>query len=88
MDHTEYIEWHVDGVVSLGSKPSQYSLLIYLNEVVEGGETVLDPGDGQGHLLVQPYPGRGLLLAPDLRHCSKPPVSGSKWILRGDVYAT
>lgn len=61
---------------------SKWTLLIYLNTVEEGGETIFYSTDKWEEVLrVKPEAGKALLFDIDLWHCAKPIPTGEKlWI--------
>ena len=85
---------HVDGVVT-GEEgaASVATLLVYVNDRYEGGETALtdwlEPGGGRGVC-----PGRkrrrgdAVVLAQDVMHEGRPVTAGTKYVLRGDIMET
>ncbi|MCA9041321.1 MAG: 2OG-Fe(II) oxygenase [Planctomycetaceae bacterium] len=84
---------HKDGVVqnSLGQK-SKVSCLLYLNEDFQGGETVFLHYSGKGEnrqkheQIIKPEPGMVLLFRHERWHSGKEVLSGTKYILRTDVF--
>jgi len=77
--------YHNDARIDLDKKQSRIiTFLWYLNDVVEGGETVFS-----GKYAVKPSTGK-LVLFPatwSYPHCGKIPLSSDKFILTGWVYA-
>ena len=58
---------------------SYYTLLVYLNEEFEGGETNF------GDLSISPKEGKGLIFRHDLEHEGGMISSGTKYVLRTDI---
>jgi len=58
---------------------SYYTLMIYLNENYEGGETTFN------NLTIQPKKGLALVFLHNLEHGGSPVKSGSKYVLRTDI---
>lgn len=63
---------------SMETASRQVSVIVYLNDVTEGGETVFDAGT-----IVEPRIGRVLLFPSNVcfEHRGNPPVSNSKYVL-------
>jgi hypothetical protein len=78
---------------SMATASRQVSVILYLNDVLVGGETVFDGG-----LSVTPRAGRALVFPSSFcfQHCGKPPVSNPKYLIvawlhfdgTGHVYTT
>jgi len=66
----------------VAGEESRWTLLIYLNTVQEGGETVFYSTEGWKEVLrIKPEEGKALLFDIDLWHCGEPIVEGEKlWI--------
>ncbi|MCB0709726.1 MAG: 2OG-Fe(II) oxygenase [Chitinophagaceae bacterium] len=58
---------------------SYYSLLIYLNDNFEGGETIFD------EIVLQPKRGTAVIFPHHLMHSGSKIISGVKYILRADI---
>jgi prolyl 4-hydroxylase len=73
---------HLDGVVQLEGRSSELTLVVYLNEDCEGGETrfLSDP-----IVSIVPKQGMALLFAHRLLHEGTEVRSGVKYVLRSDV---
>ena len=72
---------HRDGSFKRNEKEcSFFSLLIYLNDDFEGGETNFQMG-----ITIQPNMGDALCFHHPLRHEGKPILSGEKYVLRTDI---
>lgn len=56
-----------------------YSMLLYLNDIKEGGETVIFDGDKE--LIIKPEPGKLLIMSGDIEHEAKRPISNDKYVL-------
>lgn len=85
--------WHRDGAfareVELVGQPkrrerSHLTLLLYLNDGFEGGETEIDLGTGECSM-ISPVRGGALLFAHHLRHQGVAVRRGRKYVLRSDV---
>lgn len=61
------------------NEASYYTLLIYLNDEFEGGDTRFD------HLTIQPKKGMALVFLHSLEHSGSPVIAGTKYVLRTDV---
>ena len=71
---------HVDGSFRReNGEKSLLTLLLYLNEEFEGGETTFD------ELVVTPARGMALVFRHDLFHAGESLRSGTKYVLRSDV---
>lgn len=71
---------HMDGsYVRNESEASYFTLMIYLNEDFEGGETTFDE-----HTIV-PKKGQALVFEHSQRHAGEPILSGVKYVLRTDI---
>jgi prolyl 4-hydroxylase len=73
---------HLDGSVQLGNASSELTLLVYLNDGCEGGETrfLFEP-----QVSVCPQQGTALLFAHRVLHEGVELRAGLKWALRTDV---
>ena len=73
---------HVDGAYKKSdTEQSKVTLLIYLNEDFEGGETTLIIENE----VIKPKTGMLLLFAHKILHSGRPVLSGTKYVLRTDV---
>ncbi|MGV3612262.1 MAG: prolyl hydroxylase family protein [Fluviicola sp.] len=71
---------HRDGsYIRNETEASYYTLMIYLNDGFEGGETTFEE-----HTIV-PQKGQALVFEHSLRHAGEPIVSGTKYVLRTDI---
>jgi prolyl 4-hydroxylase len=70
---------HVDLSHSEGSRRSFLTLIIYLNDDFQGGETDFFT------FSVAPRTGKAIAFAHELRHEGKPVFCGTKYVLRTDV---
>lgn len=71
---------HIDGSYQRNEQEmSLYTLLIYLNDDFEGGETTFD------NLIIQPKIGSALIFKHQLKHEGKEILSGEKYVLRTDI---
>jgi hypothetical protein len=55
-----------------------YSILIYLNDVCEGGETVFFVDNKE--IVIKPKTGRLLIISGDIEHEAKTPISNTKYV--------
>lgn len=77
----ERFKMHRDGSFKRNeTESSLYSLLIYLNENFEGGETYFEKG-----INIKPKTGDVLIFRHPLRHEGKKITSGTKYVLRTDI---
>ena len=83
---------HQDGVVETDqSEESRFTVLIYLNEECQGGETIFSDADRSGSRVkfintsVQPETGMILVFNQELWHEGAEVISGTKYVLRTDV---
>jgi prolyl 4-hydroxylase len=73
---------HVDGSFKRSpTEESKVTLLLYLNDDFEGGNTTLILENEE----VVPKEGMMLLFAHKIMHCGRPVTTGTKYILRTDV---
>ncbi len=80
-DPGQYFRRHSDGAFRRNaSECSQITLMIYLNEGFEGGETSFD-----ADCLVTPKTGMALGFIHRLRHAGETVTTGRKYVLRTDV---
>jgi prolyl 4-hydroxylase len=85
-------ERHQDGVVeTTNGEESRFTVLIYLNQDCEGGETIFSEADRSGSRIrfintkVQPQTGMALVFLQELWHEGAEVLSGTKYVLRTDV---
>lgn len=71
---------HVDYSVEDGDRRSLVTVLIYLNDGFDGGETIF-----YDEVKITPKRGSALLFDHDLWHCGAPLIRGDKFILRTDL---
>jgi predicted 2-oxoglutarate/Fe(II)-dependent dioxygenase YbiX len=76
---------HADGKNSLYGDESVLTLLIYLNDDFEEGETIFVDREGRELDRVTPQTGKCVLLSQSLLHKAISPRGGSKLIIRSDV---
>jgi hypothetical protein len=81
---------HIDGTASEDDNISTHTILIYLNADFTGGRTVFvddydDPLVVSGNNHITPAPGLVLILEQDKLHFAEPLITGTKYILRGDI---
>ena len=80
-----YLYPHVDGTCDNQQETSIYTINIYLNHNLKGGETVfLDDNDGS-IMSITPKAGRAIIFRQDLRHQGNVVTNGFKYILRSDL---
>lgn len=71
---------HIDGsYIRNEHEASYFTLMIYLNDDFEGGETTFD-----SHT-IRPKKGQALVFEHGLRHAGEPLLSGIKYVLRTDI---
>ena len=71
---------HRDGSFVRNSKErSAYTLLIYLNENMEGGATEFPKH------LIHPITGTAIIFKHEIRHAGLPIIKGTKYVLRTDI---
>ncbi len=76
----EYFKKHSDGSYVRGiGEASCFTLMIYLNDGFEGGETTFDKHT------VKPKKGTALVFHHPMKHAGEPVCSGVKYALRTDV---
>lgn len=79
-DVGQQFEWHYDGAYERANgERSWMTVLLYLNEGFEGGETSFDGID------VVPDTGLALFFVHQIRHKGQPVIDGRKYVLRTDV---
>ena len=79
----EYFKWHKDGFyIRSDDEMSQLTLLIYLNDDYEGGETEFRWD------VIKPKKGMALVFPHLFMHQGKDVISGVKYVLRTDVMYT
>jgi predicted 2-oxoglutarate/Fe(II)-dependent dioxygenase YbiX len=84
---------HQDGVIKTddGLEMSRQTVLIYLNDDCEGGETVFSDLDRSGSKIkfletpVTPRTGMALIFEHEMWHEGKPVTAGRKYVLRTDI---
>jgi prolyl 4-hydroxylase len=84
---------HQDGTIKTddGLETSRQTVLVYLNDDCEGGETVFSDVDRSGSQIkfletpVVPETGMALIFEHELWHEGKPVTAGRKYILRTDI---
>ena len=76
---------HHDGSASLGGLHTQFTFLVYLSDVVKGGETRFFDGDRNVTYTIRPEVGKALIFEHPIRHEGLAAESGTKYILRTDV---
>ena len=77
----QYFQWHRDGAFHRDTRESSLlTLMVYLNEGFDGGDTEFDHGDP-----VRPRRGMVLVFDHGLRHRGAPVETGTKYVMRTDV---
>jgi hypothetical protein len=88
-DPGQQFDWHEDHPFERDNgEVSQFTLLIYLNEEFEGGETSFDDSGSEDSFEpfeVTPETGLGLFFLHPVHHKGEPVVTGRKYVLRTDV---
>lgn len=56
-----------------------YSMLLYLNDIEDGGETVIFDGDKE--LIIKPESGKLLIMSGDIDHEARRPISDDKYVV-------
>ena len=70
---------HIDGNRTAGEHQSVATILLYLNEDFQGGETC------SATWKVKPVAGSALILKQDVKHWGLPVKNGAKYIMRSDI---
>ncbi|MEW6735388.1 MAG: 2OG-Fe(II) oxygenase [Acidobacteriota bacterium] len=82
----QYFAWHYDGCFRRNeNEESKLTLMIYLNDNFEGGETKFNLKYLYDEIDVKPKKGMALLFDHYLYHEGSPVISGVKYVLRSDV---
>ena len=82
-DEQQRFHWHRDGCFERANgQRSRYTLMIYLNEDFEGGETRFE------HDVIKPQTGTALFFLHPLLHEGAVVMRGTKYVLRTDVMYT
>lgn len=76
---------HYDGQFKFGDQTSVATLLVYLNDDFEGGETAFLDDDENVLSEVVPVAGMALILRQDSYHMAAAVTKGAKYLLRTDV---
>jgi prolyl 4-hydroxylase len=84
---------HQDGTITTddGLETSRQTVLVYLNDDCEGGETVFSDLDRSGSRIkfletpVTPRTGMALIFEHEMWHEGKPVTAGRKYVLRTDI---
>lgn len=85
-DPGQLFDWHFDGAfVRSKAERSRLTLMLYLSDDFEGGETEFDDGD---QYKVVPVLGSALVFFHGVRHRGAPVTKGRKYVLRTDVMYT
>lgn len=78
-----HISQHIDGNIEFEDYISKYTLLVYLNDDFQNGETVISLGDET--IKVKPIKNRILIMEQNLLHSGNKPINNPKYILRSDI---
>ncbi len=71
---------HIDGsYIRNEEEASYFTLMIYLNDDFEGGETLIEKHS------IKPQKGMALAFYHGIRHSGEPIIEGTKYVLRTDV---
>src|SRR6185436_6714053 len=82
----QYFAWHYDGCFSRSDiEESKLTLMIYLNDDFEGGETKFNVKYVYDEIVIKPEKGMALLFIHNLFHEGSAVKSGIKYVLRSDV---
>lgn len=76
---------HRDGNQVYDNGIALITILVYLNEAGQGGETLLSDRSLPGLVTVYPKTGRVLMFDHALMHSGEPLVAGLKYVLRTDI---
>jgi len=78
MKEGDYHTWHVDHHSPQSGETRHLALVLYLNDVSEGGETEINEG-----VLMRPQAGHILFFptGKDYLHRAKPPLSRDKYVV-------
>ena len=79
-DKAQRFKRHIDGQVQDNGRASRLSFLIYLNDNFTGGATRFD------NITIQPAPGMVLMFEHGIKHEGLMVSSGTKYVLRSDVF--
>lgn len=85
----QYFKPHRDGSFHDGQFESEITVLLYLNDLDSGGETVLmpyGPGQAWAHIAIAPETGDVLIFEHHVFHEGRPVGSGEKLVLRTDLF--
>ncbi|MEL6347175.1 MAG: 2OG-Fe(II) oxygenase [Myxococcota bacterium] len=83
-DQGQRFRWHYDGAfIRNPNERSHVTVIVYLNDGFQGGETRFDRG--RGPLTVTPKRGAALLFLHPVRHCGDVIHHGRKYVLRTDA---
>lgn len=85
----QFFDWHQDGeFCRTDGSISKFTLMIYLNEVAEGGGTsfadVFSPHVFED-FTIEPAAGKALIFHHPLSHRGDPITRGEKYVLRSDI---
>lgn len=75
----EYFDWHYDGATKKEPNVSLFTILIYLKNADEGGNTEFE------HLKINSKEGSCLIFPHKLLHRGAEVISGTKYVMRSDI---
>ncbi len=81
-DKNQRFKRHIDGRVKAHGLESRLTFMVYLNSDFQGGETKFND------ITISPKTGTCLLFVHEQKHESLPMQSGTKYVLRSDVFYT
>ena len=88
-DVGQQFNWHQDFPYERDNgEASQLTMLIYLNDDFEGGETSFDDSysdEAFDEFKVEPEVGLGLFFVHAVQHKGEPVLAGRKYVLRSDI---
>lgn len=84
-DAGERFARHFDGTVAKGEEASLLTLLVYLNDGFEGGQTIFYTDHEELKFVVRPRRGTALLFLHNMCHEGAWVLSGRKYVLRSEV---
>ena len=83
----QHFEGHQDGSYSLSGITSLCTMLIYLNDTFEGGETEFkSSAKNSRNTIIKPEEGKLIIFSHELPHRARSVIRGTKFVLRSDLY--